>query len=95
MGFLWDTLEQGVSPPPPVLDAEVRIGELTSMIPKSQGARTDLQLADTAIQKSSQSKPTNPPKPSAPVVKPPIPAPEPPKRQRAGSKSAPGYSISL
>lgn len=34
-----------------VLDAEVRIGELMALIPKSQGARTDIKLMDTAVQK--------------------------------------------
>ena len=114
MGFLWDTLEQGVSPPPPVLDAEVRIGELTAAIPKATqgtGGNRYVKAADrvresnTAVTFSKQpelvdkpepqaDEPVKP-KPSAPVVKPPIPAPEPPKRQRAGSKPAPGYSISL
>lgn len=35
-----------------LLDAEVKIGELTSKLPKAQGVRTDLQLSDTAVGKS-------------------------------------------
>ena len=35
-----------------VLDAEVKIGELMAKIPKKQGARTDMQLLDSGVQKS-------------------------------------------
>ena len=35
-----------------VLDAEVKIGELMAKIPKKQGARTDIQLLDSGVQKS-------------------------------------------
>lgn len=35
-----------------VLDAEVKIGELIAKIPKKQGARTDIQLLDSGVQKS-------------------------------------------
>lgn len=35
-----------------LLDAEVKIGDLLKQIPKAQGTRTDLQLIDTAVDKS-------------------------------------------
>lgn len=37
-----------------VLDAEVRMGQLTAAIPKAQGKRTDLEPMDTVVPKSEQ-----------------------------------------
>lgn len=37
-----------------VLDAEVRMGQLTAAIPKAQGKRTDIQLTDSVVGKSKK-----------------------------------------
>ena len=39
-----------------VLDAEVKVGELTPKIPKASGARTDVTPADTAVERSTKSE---------------------------------------
>lgn len=40
-----------------ILDASVRLGELTKEIPKNSGARTDLQPNDSAVARSDEQKP--------------------------------------
>lgn len=74
--------------PAAVLDAEVRIGELTSRIPKVSGGDHGNQYTggkkDTAVHFAKQEEPPTP-QPAAPIVTEPrpvtqpTPAPEPPK----------------
>ena len=73
-----------------MLDAEVRIGELTSRIPKAGGGQPfhKKPTTDTAVQSKQPKKP----EPAAPIVTEPqrvtqpIPAPEPPKAFFMASK---------
>lgn len=39
-----------------VIDAEVKVGELTSRIPKASGTRTDLKPVDTVVDRSTKSE---------------------------------------
>ena len=39
-----------------ILEAEVRLGDLFKLIPKKQGKRTDMELGDSGVPKSEQSK---------------------------------------
>lgn len=76
-----------------MLDAEVRIGELTSRIPKAGGGdrRSEDFKKDTAVHFEKREKPPAP-QPAAPIVTEPRPvtqpihAPEPPKAFFMASK---------